>query len=416
MRTTRTGTILATTVMAATLTACAGEASGTASDGASPSTAPRSDAPEASRAPSPTASASAEPEPSEAARPLTIAWKAARPFDGQPAELIVDGDTWVAVGWASERGPAAWTSADAETWTRAEVPDPQPDDTFRGSGLGPTIRLGDSLLSFGTFIGCCDGREVLGWRSGDGTSWEVIQSDSPLFDTGYLVRALAVEDQTLVAVEIQYGEFAGRIWTWTPETSWVETTPDSGSGQTSGMQPNDVVRSDGRFVAVGTRADDETRTTWHGASWVSADGQSWQESPAADALAGVRLVSVEALDGGGYAAIGYADSPTPGEPVVPIAFASADGIGWTPVEGAFGDARWLPYQLVATDSGLVAFGSSVDGTVVWTSPDGRAWTDGGVLDFEYQAAAAHGDTIAVFTADFLGDTGWRLNVGTIGGP
>ena len=413
---TRTGTLLAITVAIVTLSGCAGSARESASDIAGSASAEPSQAPAASTAPSESASAPAEPAPSEASGPFAITWDPAAPFDGQPAELIVDGDTWVAVGWASERGPAAWTSPDGETWARAEVPDPQPDEMFRGSGLGPTVRLGDSLLSFGTFVGCCDGREVIGWRSGDGTDWEVIESDSPLFETGYLVRALAVEDQTLVAVEIQYAEFAGRIWSWTADTSWVETTPGAGSGELSGMQPNDVVRSAGQFVAVGARGDLESGGLSHGASWVSEDGQSWQESPTADGLAGVRLVSVEALDGGGYASIGYEESPTVGEQVVPVAFTSTDGLDWTRIDGTFGDARWLPTDLVVTDAGVVAFGSSPDGTVVWTSPDGRTWTDAGVLEFEYQGAAALGDRIAVFTADFLGDAGWVLHLGRIGAP
>ena len=175
-----------------------------------------------SEAPSPSARAaeptpslaptiSATAEPSEATGPPQIAWSDSEPFDGNPNGIFDDGGTWVVGGWAAARGPGAWTSTDAVTWTSADVPDPQPDDIFTGSGLGPIVRVGDSLLSYGTFVGCCDGRGVLGWRSPDGTAWEVIASDSPLFEHGYLVVGLANGDPALVAIELRYGERAGRV-------------------------------------------------------------------------------------------------------------------------------------------------------------------------------------------------------------
>ena len=56
-------------------------------------------------------------------------------------------------------------------------------------------------------------------------------------------------------------------------------------------------------------------------------------------------------------------------------------------------------EIVAVDGGLVAFGSETV-TVVWTSVDGRSWTDAGRLDFLPMAAAALGDQIVVIAADF----------------
>jgi hypothetical protein len=334
---TRSATILGTLTLAAAMTACGGEPndSGSAAPASGGSTEPPATA---SAKPSVAARASAEPQPSEAAGPLSLTWEEPVPFAGQPAELIADEDRWVAVGWATEGGPAAWTSTDAELWEDADVADPQPDDTFRGAGLGPTVRLGDSLLSFGTFIGCCDGRGVHGWRSADGTSWEVIESDSPLFEQGYLVRELAVGDPALVAVEIQYAEYSGRIWRWTEDTSWVEVTPGAASGEPSGIQPHDVVWSEDRFVAVGQRGDpanfDQPPV---GTSWVSEDGESWEESPASAELEGVRLTAVAPLAGGGFAALGYQESPTAGEQVVPVAFTSPDGLAWSAVDTPFAD-------------------------------------------------------------------------------
>src|SRR5918994_5625360 len=287
----RTGPILIGGILALAMGGCIGEPN---ESGSPESSSVASDSPtSASTEPTEHVPASAVPQPSETAAPLTLTWEQPEGFDGQPAELILDGETWVAAGWASERGPAAWTSSDAQTWLPADVVDPQPTEQFRGSGLGPTVRLGDSLLSFGTFIGCCDGRGVLGWRSGDGTSWEVIESDSPLFERGYLIREVAVGDPALVAVEIQYGEFSGRLWRWTEEASWVETTPGAGSDEPSGIEPNDVIWAEGRFVPVRARGEPIlNRKPPIGASWSSEDGQTWQESTPVPELEGVRLTTV----------------------------------------------------------------------------------------------------------------------------
>jgi hypothetical protein len=407
---TRTGTILIGGILSFAMAGCFADADESGS--AAPSVVASDGQATASAEPSERTPASAVPQPSETAAPLTLTWEEPEAFNGQPAELIVDGDTWVAAGWASERGPAAWTSSDAQAWTRADVVDPEPTDKFRGSGLGPTVRLGDSLLSFGTFIGCCDGRGVLGWRSGDGASWEVIESDSPLFERGYLVRELAVGDSALVAVEIQFGEFLGRLWRWTEDTSWVETTPGAGSGEPSGIQPNDVIWAEDRFVAVGTRGDPGYREPPVGASWVSEDGETWQESTPGPDFEGVRLTTVAPLAGGGFAALGYEEVPA-GEQVVPVAFTSPDGLSWTAVEAPFADSRFLPHDLVPVAGGLVAFGGTADGVLVWVTDDGRSWTGAGQFGVEYQAAAATGSQIAVITADVQSDVGWQIHRATV---
>ena len=361
---------------------------------------PASDAPAPSASTSP--SASAQPEPSEAAGPPTIAWEEPAAFDGEPEELMVDGETWVAVGWSAERGPGAWTSPDAREWERAEVVDPQPDDTFRGAGLGPTVRLGDSLLSFGTFIGCCDGRGIHAWRSADGRSWEVIESDSPLFETGYVVTELVVGDPALVAVEGRYAGFTGRFWRWTEETSWVETTPGTaGTEDPSGIQTEDVAWADGRFVVVGTRGDPMAPGPVTGTSWTSADGQSWEESSPGGELESIALLQVAPMPGGGFAALGASEAGGSGNDGVPVAFTSPDGLSWTPVKAPPAEPNVRPTEIIMVDGGLVALGSDMTTTTfVWTSADGNSWTDAGRLDFVPMAAAALGDQLVVITADY----------------
>lgn len=360
------------------------------------------------------ATATAEPAPSASAGLPAIAWEAPEAFDGQPSEVIVDGETWVAVGWATERGPAAWTSSDARTWERAEVIDPLPDEMFRGSGLGPTIRLGDSLLSYGTFIGCCDGRGVLGWRSVDGARWEVIESESPLFEKGYFVSGLALGEPALVAIEHQFAQFAGRIWRWTETTSWVETTPGAGSGEGSGLHLQDIVWADGRFVIVGMRGNFDLARPITATSLISTDGETWQEAPPNSEFEDVQLLEVAPMPGGGFITLGTDDAANGGTNGELVAFTSPDGLTWTAADPPAGRGT-IPIEILPIEGGLVAIGrDAYPATLVWTSADGLSWTDAGRLDRAPIAAAALGDKIVVFAADFTGGIGYVIHRGTIG--
>ena len=362
-------------------------------------------------------SASATAEPSEPAGPPTIAWEAPAPFDGEPWELLVDGDTWLALGWATERGPGAWTSSDAITWERAEVVDPMPDDLFRGSGLGPAVRLGDTLLSYGTFIGCCDGRGILAWRSADGSSWDVLESDSPLFQTGYIVNELVVGDPALVAVEGRYSAFSGRIWRWTEDTSWVETTPGTaGTQDPSGVTTSDVIWADGRFVVVGSRGDPATGGSITGTSLMSTDGETWQESAPTPELADVDLLQVAPMPGGGFVALGVSDAANFGRDGGTVAFTSPDGLAWTPAEMPSLGPATRPEEIIVVDGGLVAVGTEGGHTtIVWSSTDGHVWTDAGRLDYAPLAAAASDDTFVVIGVDqSVGGGGYFIHRGTLG--
>jgi hypothetical protein len=221
-------------------------------------------------------------------------------------------------------------------------------------------------------------------------------------------------DDALVAVETQFSEFAGRIWRWTEATSWVEATPGAGGGQPSGLQLRDVAWSSGQFVVVGGRSDLASLGPVVGTSMVSADGQDWQEStPTAD-LEGVYLVAVAPLPAGGYASLGWVNTRVPDDAVVPLAFTSPDGLTWTAIDDPFDGSGWRPEDLVVTDDGVVAFGSSGADTVAWFTTDGLSWTDAGTLPFTYQDAAALDGEVIAFTADFDTNQGWHLHRGTFG--
>jgi hypothetical protein len=314
-------------------------------------------------------------------------------LDGRVTDIYADGGLWIAGGWHPEHGPAAWTSGDAETWVPAEVENQQPDETFAGPQLGPVVRFGDSLLSFGTFIGCCDGRGVYGWRSADGRSWEAIESSSPLFEQGYFVQDIAAGDAALVAAENQFAMYAGRIWTWTESTSWVETSP-ARDGASSGMTLADVVWSHGRFVVVGARGSSEGGFVPDGASWVSTDGAIWEESAANPAMAGLVLSTIAALPEGGFVALAHPEAPgSSGLSTMP--FTSRDGLDWSQSE-PFGEAATgYGSVLVEVSGGIIAFSGQA---IRWTA-DGSDWTEVGTFDGVLVAAAVAGNDIVVVTSD-----------------
>ena len=265
-------------------------------------------------------------------------------------------------------------------------------EIFAGPRLGPIARLGDSLLSFGTFIGAGDGRGVYGWRSRDGTGWDAIESSSPLFERGYFVHEIAAGESALVAVESQFAVYAGRFWAWTEATSWIETTPGA-DGQPSGLQLSDVIWSQGRFVAVGERSASGGLDDHRGTSLVSTDGLTWKESAHDPAMEGVALSQVASLPDGGFVALGIRNPP-PGSPGGAIvAMTSPDGLVWTVRPDAFDYANSV--SLIEIESGVFAFMDHA----VWTTNDGIHWTQAGFMDRPFSGAAVMGDDIVVFTVD-----------------
>lgn len=289
-------------------------------------------------------------------------------FDGVPVAILADMGRWVAVGASETGAPTAWTSTDAVAWTPHAVPDPnaalREQDGFVGSVMGPMAKWGDTWFSFGTVIGCCDGRGVLAWRSTDGQAWEVIESESALFTDGYYVEQLLAHDDGLLAREIGFPLYSSRTWFWTPESSWMPSDLGDFEQGRSPVLLTGLAWDGERFVALGGpfRGDYDAPPT--GGVWVSVDGRDW-EAIEVPSMSTTELGSVVAVPDGGFLTIGQEDG-------VPVAWASADGRTW--------EARSLPEDagLAAShffEAGdvLIALGFADDRTAAWISSDGIAW-------------------------------------------
>ncbi len=323
-----------------------------------------------------TASGSDVPSPGPSVRaptPVPALAFTEQPFDGTPVAILAGADGWVAVGASETGAPAAWTSSDALAWTAHAVPDPNPElretDGFIGSVMGPIAKWGDTWFSFGTVIGCCDGRGVLAWRSNDGQAWEVIESRSPLFTDGYYVQQVLAHDDGLLAREVGFAVPSSRIWSWTPEASWVASDL-GGTGEGSAPVHLTGLAWDGeRFVAVGApfRGHDAPPT---GGVWVSMDGNRW-ETIDVPAMSSAELGSVVAVPGGGFLAIGEHDGLT-------VAWGSADGDIWE-ARSLPEDAGLAASHVFAAGDVLLALGFGDDRTAAWISSDGISWGTPAVL-------------------------------------
>lgn len=247
-------------------------------------------------------------------------------------------------------------------------------------------RFGDTLISIGTLFGPIDYLRPLGFRRSNLMVWEFIESTNPFYTSGYGVMDLVSSGEELLALNRGYGEFTGGTWRWTPATSWVQTTPTGTDYTESAATLNDAVWANDQFVVVGQR-----QASLAAVSWVSANGQSWQEAPADPSLAGGIMRSVTVAPGGGIVAVGESAGQ-------PTAWTSADGLTWAavPLPGGAGSTV---HGLVTLDNGLLAIGEAAAGslTLTWTSTDGAAWVAGPALQGtvnRYQAEQGGGETLA----------------------
>ena len=174
----------------------------------------------------------------------------------------------------------------------------------------------------------------------------------------------------LVAVGFLDRDISADAWLSADGRTWARIA-DFPAGE--GSQAVAVTDGPRGIVAVGHEGT-------HAAAWRSDDGQTWEPAADGPALHAATQIQMTGVTGtaDGYAAVGYLGSLA--GPIEARFWWSADGRDWTlaGADAAVAESRGAAVAAVP-DGGLVAVGATgdakdADGSAVWTSPDGRAWT------------------------------------------
>ena len=175
-----------------------------------------------------------------------------------------------------------------------------------------------------------------------------------------------------------------------PDAPWVQTASFGDDTWSTGVM--DVEVWENGFVAVGTTWDDGNPQP---RMWRSADGRSWSEVDLSLGSA-VALEVVAPLADGRVMVLGTVGGTVDfwSDPGRAAAWASADGVTWSPVPLPFGPGtQGGPVDFAAGAKGLVA----TTGDDVWLSVDGSSWRQ--VYDAP-QGSMVYGP--------LAGDDGWIL--------
>lgn len=279
-----------------------------------------------------------------------------------------------------------------ESWSRVELAPPV------DGGEGPSFLVAgpDGLVAVGVH-----GGPATAWTSSDGTTWA--RTPSPDLDRadlsdlsdigsggpGFIVAGSAVPE----------GDSERAIWTSEDGVSWnrISDDPDFGSSFISAVRPGGP-----GLVAVGSRLG----------AWFSSDGSTWERAsvppvppevyPGDNGDAPQIYLTDVADRGGRLVATGWAMLSDDSE--VLVVWTSRDGRSWTDVNtpaDVFPRGSFV-FEITAGPEGFVAVGRTradrVSTAAIWTSPDGQDWRlhrpvpEGVVLD---SVAAGEAGYVAV---------------------
>jgi hypothetical protein len=320
------------------------------------------------------------------------------------SDVAVGGPGLVAVGQA---GPgeslendraAVWTSPDGIAWSRVPY-----DEALSRGTINSVTAGGPGLVAVGWATEEEDRQVAAVWTSVDGIDWSRVPHDEAVFGESVLgveMSSVTVGGPGLVAVG---GEISGQgatsnavVWTSPDGITWSRVPhndPIFGRKEMGRCctSMHSVTAGGPGLVAVGGDwpGDDEGGRA---AVWTSVDGITWSRVPHDEALSGGTMSSVTA-GGPGLVAVG---AEWEEDESVAAVWTSVDGIDWSRVphdEAIFGGGEGPPgfgaagmSSVTAAGPGLVAVGSDfmrsatlpnggwVSVAVVWTSPDGIAWS------------------------------------------
>jgi hypothetical protein len=263
--------------------------------------------------------------------------------------------------------------------------------------MGPIVRLGETLFSFGTLQGGGDFRRPVAWRSPDGATWEFIESRSDFYQYGGLTEVIA-SDSGLVAVT-DGGLIAPyqTAWRWTSGSSWTKSSLASTSERP--LMIDDLVWSGGTYLAAGSRYDPRDAEQWWQALepglWRSEDGLSWTAVPLPSGMdRGCALAAT--VDG--FLFIGHGLNGS-------TAWSSTTGSEWSMIGSLDSAADATCWDgLSAVGSGFVALRNAGDSLVISASRDAAAWstTEHIGLRSSDTLVAALGESVLIFAQQTSG--------------
>ena len=203
-------------------------------------------------------------------------------------------------------------------------------------------------------------------------SWSRVQLDPPLAG-GEAPSFLVADPERLAAVGVHGGP--ATAWTSSDGATWTRTPAED----LDRIDPYDMRSGGPGFLATGSSGPEGGNG--EPAIWTSEDGVSWNRLPDDPAFGGTLFISAVAPGGPGLVAVGSHLG----------AWYSSDGSAWerasvppVPPEVYPGDDGETPQvyltdvadrggRLVVTGWAMLKDNSEV--VVVWTSRDGRSWTD-----------------------------------------
>jgi hypothetical protein len=206
------------------------------------------------------------------------------------------------------------------------------------------------------------------WTSPDANTWTL--AEMPQTDFTFPVSVVTGPRGELVAV----GRSGSRPLAWTSSTglTWqAHAVSTLGDGSIAERMTTVLSTPDG-YLGGGSVGPELFER--HARFWRSADGVSWTpvaDDPAAFADAEVRSI---AAFGSGYVAVGLTGAAQ--RATGSVVWTSPDGSAWTRVDAADLRRGRTVALAAAPNGGLVAVGSGLneEEALAWTSADGRSWT------------------------------------------
>jgi hypothetical protein len=163
------------------------------------------------------------------------------------------------------------------------------------------------------------------------------------------------------------------------------TPVDTGQFGGAFLEAVTATRRNSLLAIGGLDATAPDGTPWPPTAWTSVGGSAWDRLPDSSAFVAPHggwreFIAAIVASGDGFVAVGL-EGLDDGSSAEAAAWFSPDGNTWARATVPDGAGATMD-QVVVTDHGFVALGEAGysihagfgDGTAIWTSPDGRAWT------------------------------------------